>query len=121
MKGPVGLQNDREFFRLAVTEIAHAPERSGNSFGVDSVDFRSANAPPQIFVDMRIGIVDEHDGMVVGIRIDAALAHNLIGVRPSRSRVDRQLQVVTNRLRLQPPCQRAAGKQADGKERNHAR
>src|SRR2546423_13794171 len=120
MKRPVGLQNDREFFRLAVAETAHAPERSGNLSGVDGVDSRNTDALPQIFVCIRVSIVDEHDGVVVRIWIDATLAHDLIGARTSRSRVDRQLQVIANGLRLEPPRQPAASKQADSKESDQA-
>ena len=120
MKRPVGLQNDRELFRLAVAEIAHAPERSRNLPGVDGVDSRNTDALPQIFVCIWVSIIDEHDGAIVRIWIDATLAYDLIGARTSRSRVDRQLQVIANGLRLEPPRQPAANQQADSKESDHA-
>ena len=78
---PVGPQNDGELFRLAVAEIAHAPECGGNLPGIDGVDSRNSDSLPQKFIHNRIGDVHEEGGVVIRIWIEATLAEDLVGPR----------------------------------------
>ncbi len=59
--------------------------------------------------------------MVKRIWINATLAHDLVRFRANRTGVNGEFQVIADGLRLQAPCQHASGKQADGKEGDHAR
>ena len=51
--------------------------------------------------------------------IEATLVHDLIRARAGCARIDGKFQVLADGLRFELPCQRTAGKQADGKESDH--
>src|SRR2546427_8941347 len=120
MKWAVRLQNDREFFRLAVAEIANPPEPNRNLSRIDRVDCRDTDALPQIFIRVRIGIFDEYHGVVVRIWIEAPLAHDLVSARSSRARIDGKSQVFGDGRRLESPSQCTANKQADRQQGDRA-
>ena len=75
----VGLQLDRKFFRLAVAEIAHLPDRAGHFGGINFVQARDAHALAKKFVGDGVGEVREDSRRAIRVRIEAALAHNFIG------------------------------------------
>src|SRR5438105_11904717 len=75
----VRLELDGIFVRLAVAKIADLPDRAGDLRGVDFIEARDADALAEEFVDEWIGDVGENDGAAIGIWIEAALAHRLIG------------------------------------------
>src|SRR5712692_4569187 len=110
----IGSQNDSELFRLAVAEITHAPKCSRNALRVDGVDSRNTDSLTKEFIYSRIGDVRENGSVVIRIWINAALSHDLVRARASRSRIDGQFQVFADGLRLQPPCQHTSGEQTDG-------
>ena len=121
MQRPVRPQDHRELLRLAVAEITHAPEGAWNARVINRVCSGDPNSLAQKFVHNRVGDVHEDRSVVIRIGIQAPLAQDLIGLHAGGFRVDGELQVLANGLRIQTPDQSTSNKHAHAKEGDHSR
>src|ERR1700740_2141599 len=108
MKRPVGLEDDRVFFRLAIAKITHAPKRAGDLRRVDFVQTGNSAMLPQEFVGHGIGCVYEHRNMVKRLWKETSREKDFVGTRPRCLGIDGKLQVIAKRWLFQAPGDAAA-------------